>query len=403
MAHDAIRTAQLLRDIFANDRTRVGFLIGAGCPFSISKPQGEEVGEDAPREPLIPDVKGLTTLAIERLALDHANLHATLLSYLIADGTPDANIETILSKIRALSDIVGNASVHGFDRSGLDQVERSLCATIAEAVSVPLPEGSNGYRSLAGWIKGLSRQYPVEIFTTNYDLLMETALEENFITTFDGFTGSRRPFFDVAAIERGGLPSDWVRLWKVHGSVNWREEDDNGKVCRVCDLDQATGSLIHPSNKKYDQSRRLPYLALMDCLRAFVRQPSAALFVLGYSFGDEHINEIVLEGLENNPTAVVIASQFGNLDRYPVAVELARRSSNFTVMADDHAIVGKKTDSWAFDPQQGGSLHLVFEDAPNEGWNAGPVKFLLGNFAAFGAFVDDVSGSFRQVERVAKA
>jgi len=410
LVHDAIRAATLLREIFANDRTRVGFLLGAGCPFSIAKPLDAQEATDAkPRVPLIPDIRGLTTAVRARLQDSHPALLTKLDTFLASQGVTDANVEDILSKIRAVAEVVGTGSVHGFRKDEILEIERSICAEISELVSAELPRSPNGYSSISRWIKGLNRTSPVEIFTTNYDLLIESALERDHVTTFDGFTGSHRPFFDLSAIERDGLPPHWVRVWKLHGSVNWREvpksETSPASVHRVSNKSDFGKSVIHPSNQKYDQSRRLPYLALIDRLKIFIRKPSAVLIINGYSFGDEHINEVIVDGLENNPTAVVISTVYGRLESYPVLVDLASRCANLTAMAEDLAIVGKKKGAWTYDPEQGsGVLRLAFDfDTNNDGWSGGNTRFLLGNFEALGAFVEDVCGTFKQVERAANA
>ena len=41
-----------------------------------------------------------------------------------------------------------------------------------------IPDGDNSYRRLARWVNSIDRAVPVEVFTTNYDLLLEQALEE---------------------------------------------------------------------------------------------------------------------------------------------------------------------------------------------------------------------------------
>ncbi|KAG1180804.1 hypothetical protein G6F35_016104 [Rhizopus arrhizus] len=54
---------------------------------------------------------------------------------------------------------------------------------------------------------------------------MEQALEESSAPYFDGFIGARKAFFDLGAVEDEGLlPPRGTRLWKIHGSLNWRLE-----------------------------------------------------------------------------------------------------------------------------------------------------------------------------------
>ena len=95
---------------------------------------------------------------------------------------------------------------------------------------------------------------PVEFFTTNYDLLLEQALEDCRVAYFDGFTGVRRPFFDIRAMEEDRLPSRWARVWKLHGSLNWYHHPNRG-VLRGTQSENELQRVIHPSHLKYEESR----------------------------------------------------------------------------------------------------------------------------------------------------
>src|SRR6185295_7037538 len=88
--------------------------------------------------------------------------------------------------------------------------------------------------------------------------------------------------------------------------------------------------LIHPSHRKYDESRRMPYFVMIDRLRSFMRnsQKPVALVVIGFSFSDEHLNEVIIESLKANPSAACFALQYGTLSDYPNAQKLARDNVN---------------------------------------------------------------------------
>ncbi|HVW73163.1 MAG TPA: SIR2 family protein [Rhizomicrobium sp.] len=402
MAHDPLRAATLLREVLANDRARVGFFLGAGCPVSI-RIESAAGGN----KPLIPDIAGLSSTTRDALKNQHPLHSAKLETYLNNQKLTDANVEIVLSKIRALIEIVGNGVVHDFSLEELELLEKAICNSIATVVNVDLPDGKNGYRDIAAWIQGFDRTHPVEIFTTNYDLLIESALEEARLTYFDGFTGSKHPFFDVSAIDRDGLPAYWTRLWKLHGSINWRDEKKNGgNICRFTERDNDANSLIHPSHRKYDQSRRLPYLALLDRMKAFLRKHSAVLIISGYSFNDAHLNELMADGLESNPTSVIIATMYGKLMPYKAAISLAESKSNLILLGQDHGVVGKRLDTWEVDEDQDHSpLRNAFfrPEALPEGARSGYRECWLGDFKALGEFIRDVSGSFAQVERAVRS
>ena len=52
----------------------------------------------------------------------------------------------------------------------------------------------------------------------------------------------------------------------------------------------------------------MPYLMLQDQLRNFFKSQSATLIAVGYSFSDEHINDLIAQGLRSNPNAKVLDS-----------------------------------------------------------------------------------------------
>src|SRR3546814_17878072 len=102
-----------------------------------------------------------------------------------------------------------------------------------------------------------------------------------------GFVGSSRPFFDQRAIEEDALPLRWTRLWKLHGSINWRFNKQSKVIFRSREKSDADLELlIHPSHLKYDESRRMPYFVMIYRLSHFLRNARRPvdLTTLAYSF-----------------------------------------------------------------------------------------------------------------------
>jgi hypothetical protein len=208
---------------------RVGFFLGAGCPTSIRVPDGTGT------RPLIPDILGLTNKIRETMkaSREHKDHFVSILRQLDDSDSSKLNIEDILTQIRGLIDIlVGKRTHEGMSKDDLTKLDKALCDEIRQIMTERLPSRDTPYHQLASWIGSIPREHPVELFTTNYDLLMEQALEESRVPYFDGFSGSDRPFFDEASMEQHkGLPARWARLWKVHGSINWRRNKE-GEVQR---------------------------------------------------------------------------------------------------------------------------------------------------------------------------
>lgn len=379
--HNPSRQADWLRQTLAHDKTPIGLLLGAGCPAAI------RTGS----EPLIPDIGGLTALVTERMAGSPiASAYARLDAHLRNDHSKQATVEDMLTFIRALRTVAGRTGVRDLQAHELDSLDRHVCTCIAEAVNQPLPEDPTAYHRLAAWLGAIQRSTAVELFTTNYDLLLEQALEALRVPYFDGFVGSYRSFFDTYAIDHDGLPARWARVWKVHGSVNWAR-DLNGNVYRR-GRDVQDDCVIHPSHLKYDESRRMPYIALMDRLRNFLRRPSAFLLTCGYSFRDQHVNEIILEGLRGNPTATVFGLMYGTLESYTEAVQGSTRRPNLGILATDEAVIGTRRAKWSE-----GRGDLAPRTAAID-WTASTgdrvtASFRLGDFGRLGEFIQDLIGS----------
>jgi hypothetical protein len=89
------------------------------------------------------------------------------------------NIETILTRVRRLSQAIGAAQIHGLDGPGYEALAQKICEKIGSIVAASLPDEANPFTELVSWIGGTNRDHPIEIFTPNYDLLLEEAFERS--------------------------------------------------------------------------------------------------------------------------------------------------------------------------------------------------------------------------------
>lgn len=161
--HNPDQYMAALRTIIAQGRKRIGLLVGAGAPAGMRKGDGTR--------PLIPAVDGLTKTVLEALEPQYQLQIDALKGELTKH-----DIETILSRVRALSKVIGPSKIHGLDGSGYHAFGEAICREIGRVVNVSLPEGDSAYSDLVNWIAGVARDNPIEIFTTNYDLLFEEVL-----------------------------------------------------------------------------------------------------------------------------------------------------------------------------------------------------------------------------------
>lgn len=422
--HDPIRQSKYLRQTLSQDKKPVGFFISAGCPLAVNMPTKEEW-------PLIPDVAGLTkyikdeidkeTTVLDDAPRSLADAYTQLIEEVVKTGKTNPNIEDILSFLRGMMQISkGATDIRGFSEAELQNLEKIVCQKIAKKLNVELPDNKTPYHKLAKWVNNIDRDTPIEIFTTNYDLLLEEAFESLKVPYFDGFVGTRFPFFDLRAVEDNLIPNHWTRLWKIHGSINWYLKE-NKDVYRSTSLEECDSYIIHPSHLKYDQSRKMPYLALIDRLNKFLRQNSAVLILSGYSFSDDHLNDTILNALRANPTAMVIALLFGDLTtsteekdgeekiikttiNYEKALNLAENRSNLSIWTFDEAVIGGLRAKWKPNKQEydaeeniGSAVKLKLiavkdEEGKETDEKITKYEFHLGDFAVLGDFLQELIG-----------
>lgn len=363
-----------LRQILSQGRKRIGLLVGAGAPVSLKVDENGQLDDNG--EPLIPDVERLTKTVMDYLDESDRDVIDKFLPEL--GKNPD--IETILTRIRRLSQAIGNAKVHGRDHADYTSMASRICEKIGSIVKRSLPDGSNPYTELVSWIGGTHREHPIEIFTPNYDLLLEEAFERARLPYFDGFTGAHKPFFDPTSVSDEALPPRWSRLWKIHGSLGW-EEAPGDTIIRTGSRDATL--LIYPDHLKYDRIARQPFSALFARLRSFLMTPDSLLLCTGFSFSDAQITAVLDEALAVNTHTAILAFQFRPLDQEGAAVALAQRRPNLSVYARDRAMIFGVRGLW----QPGKPPTEDWKDIRRTFWSGdGGGEFLLGDFAELARF-----------------
>lgn len=162
----------------------------------------------------------------------------------------------------------------------------------------------------------------LKVFTTNYDLAIERALDEIGVWYFDGFVGtvsralrSESYHYDlyfpgettegkVSRVDRV------VQLYKLHGSLNWRRRTDGNGIDIIMDNKRPENDnygevMIYPSPLKVAEMHGYPYSEMLRQFAFHIHQPQSVLFTVGYSFRDDHINRIIYQAL-SIPSFVLI-------------------------------------------------------------------------------------------------
>ena len=191
----------------------------------------------------------------------------------------------------------------------------------------------------------------------------------------------------------------------MHGSVNWyvRRDEKTGKkyVTRLSGVNPQQGEelMVFPSRQKYVESRKLPFLAYQDRLRRFVSSGESVLFVIGYNFSDEHLNEIIFQGLRGNNRLAVNALIHGDKklvdghDRLtlPQTIEdYGRAYRNMSIYGPDKSVIGGVMGEWVLSPRKKEDPEVF------PYWSDEEKRFTLGEFNAFAAYLECFIG-FRSV------
>lgn len=173
-----------------------------------------------------------------------------------------------------------------------------------------------------------SRQTPksVNIFTTNYDLYIEKAIDELPETSRFVFNDGAKGYFNRIldssnynqVVSYKGLNDNYISeipsisLIKPHGSVNWEERDER---IRICNGVTSNPVIVKPTGLEGQATFLNNHFHEM--LRVFqleLDKPQTVLFIIGFSFQDKHIGKMIKRALQN-PELVIYAFGYGEADK----------------------------------------------------------------------------------------
>lgn len=174
-----------------------------------------------------------------------------------------------------------------------------------------------------------SKLNKVNIFTLNYDILIEKTAEEMGIIINNGFTGFHNRVFNPSSFhldihfnnsDGAKYFSKSINLFKLHGSLSWKLDETKPpygiteiQIEKVNDEKIIPDCIIYPVQTKKKHSLDLPYSEMFRQFIELVNKPSSTLIIMGYSFLDEHVNDIITNALSNPSFNLII---FSFLDEY---------------------------------------------------------------------------------------
>jgi hypothetical protein len=305
-------------------------LLGSGASFHLGSPQTRNLTNQ--------QVLALITKSGGEPSEEDAALLATI------NSTDSGDLEQLLNRLQLASTLASQAGLdavvlrsgdvsQSYSREQVQSLRLRINRALAEACRLPrqefqleppfdvdplLAHRTFFSRVLRNRRANLPRP---RVFTTNYDLLIESALDELGFPYIDGFSGTVERRLNLAFY---GLDFHRVEtttqsivaraegalyLHKVHGSLNWRAFVERDRLTRLESLEVKQDAaaavsdelvLIYPTAAKEGDSLAYPYSDLLRLLGDAVQQEDTAVLVAGYGFADPHINRLLLRSLASN-------------------------------------------------------------------------------------------------------
>jgi len=268
--------------------SNIGFLFGAGTSYEAGYPLSRD----------------LTIKTISRLSEEEKEKVTEILSrenieYEFNNGIPDIEVITDLILKYSLMD----------NQNQYKNLEDSIRKNILDIInSIDSPNLDLHIK----FLKSLKRLVGINpetifIFTTNYDLMFELAAKDSRIPLFNGFRGILFRYFDInslklkyGTIENNRIfkPTRELRinLLKLHGSISWnKSSEDISEIADYKSIMADNCSIILPRKQKIRDTLDYPYDNLFRYASQVIGSSKCKYLIsCGYSFRDEHINELFI-------------------------------------------------------------------------------------------------------------
>lgn len=311
-------------------------LLGSGASFHLGSPKTRDLTNT--------QVLDLITEAGSEPTEEDQELLATI------NPTDSGDLEELLNGLQLAASLAAQAGqtsvtlgsspeAKSFPKGQVDGLRRRINRALGEACRLPKPgrkleapfdtDPLLAHRTfLSRIVRNRRANLPrPRIFTMNYDLLIESALDELGYPYIDGFSGTvdRRlnvafyglDFHRVETTTQSVLAraEGVLYLHKIHGSLNWRSSIDRDRLTGLESLEVKQSDapaeddelvLIYPTSAKEGDTLAYPYSDLLRLLGDAVQQEDTAVIVAGYGFADPHINRLLLRSLATNAALSVL-------------------------------------------------------------------------------------------------
>jgi hypothetical protein len=158
-----------------------------------------------------------------------------------------------------------------------------------------------------------STNVAVHVVTTNYDRVIEYACNSAGLLFNAGFTPGYLQTWEASGVGFvvGSKPTRLVKIWKVHGSLDWFQTADDTVVgLPVFQLPDDTHLplIVTPGLNKYEKTHQDPFRSTINGADAALRG-ALAFLTIGYGFRDEHVHPKVKERCKTYNVPIVVLAR----------------------------------------------------------------------------------------------
>lgn len=286
-------------------------IIGSGASVDYGIPSMQDLGAEA-----IAFAKNTSDLTLEQIS--------ELESKILNDG-----FETAIDEFDLAEDV----------RSG---ILKAIWALIEDADSKILGRltADNNILALTRLYQHLfsSTHRTIDVISLNYDRLAEYAAEAAGYAHYTGFNYGylrKQAASSNLRIYESTHQIRTVRIWKVHGSIDWFKTDD-GRVLSVDDKyarSHLTPLIVTPGSEKYRSTHQQPFRSIINNSDASIDSAQAFLIV-GYGFNDEHIQPKLIDSIQQRNTPIIVLVK--KLTSSGRRLLLERPIDDYLILESDH-------------------------------------------------------------------
>ncbi len=303
-ASDESKISEIQKELLKTfDVHNLSFLLGSGCSSFIK--EDDEIG-----------IPTMAPMAIEYYATlsdeDKTYLSETIkidITYATYKTNLEKFLEVLFSYRYLLESRHAEAELVKI-KALIDKTKKFIFGKCTNQEQEVVNLYKSFYKKLVYRDNNLSK---TNIFTTNYDLFSERALDQLGVIYSNGFSGVIERYFNPAVFNyafaeqmelsnnKWNVIDNFIYLYKIHGSISWIEDENSQHLFKIKELQEPKISdnsvMIYPTPVKQNASFGSPYSDLFREFQKKLMKNNNVLVTIGYSFGDEHINNLIYQAL----------------------------------------------------------------------------------------------------------